>query len=206
MVLVGLSLGGLIAAAYAARYPAGVAGLVLVDATPPQAGGDRAVAAGFALSGVLARALGAGARIGLTQLLVRLQLMPGYSGQRQLRERLTGEEYRAWCSAVVRSFRHAAAAELRAVPAVARAAAELLHPTADDPALGGVPLAVVSSAAYGPRWEAWQAQWTAGVRWSLHERTGDRSHDIHLRHPERVVGAVHAVLAEVRRRQPSIRD
>ncbi|MGY1604333.1 alpha/beta fold hydrolase [Geodermatophilus sp. SYSU D00815] len=207
VVLVGHSLGGLVAAAYAARHRAAVAGLVLVDATPPAAGNDRAVAAGFAVSGLLAQGLRAGARIGLTQLLLRACSMPGYSGQRQLRERLTREEYRAWRSAVVRSFRHAAADELRAVPAAARAAAELLlEPTTDGPAFGDLPLAVVSSAAYGPRWEAWQAQWAVGSRWCVQHRTGDRSHDIHLRHPDRVVDAVRQVLAEVdRRRTPADR-
>jgi pimeloyl-ACP methyl ester carboxylesterase len=204
VVLVGHSLGGLIAAAYAARRPAAVAGLVLVDATPPSAGSDRAVAAGFAVSGALAQVLRAGTRVGATQLLLRLGLMPGYSGQRQLRQRLGAEEHRGWRSAVARSFRHGSAAELRSVRAAARAAAPLLDSTPDRPVFGDRPLVVVSSAAYGPRWEAWQAQWATSSRRAIHERTGDRAHNIHLRHPYRVVDAVRMVLAEVTAARPGL--
>jgi hypothetical protein len=168
-----------------------VVGVVLGDATPPQAGGDPMVAAGFAVAGALARALRAGTRSGVTQLLLRLGLVPGYPGRRRLRRRLGPGGYRDWRAAVVRGFGHGAAAELRAVPAVARAAAPLLDPGA----LGGLPLGVVSSAAYGPKWETWQGQWTTGARWHVHTRTGDRYHDVHLRHPELVVDVVRQVLA-----------
>jgi hypothetical protein len=176
----GPPLGGLIAAAYAA----GVAGLVLVDATPPPAGVDRAVATRFAVAGVLASALRVASRLGATQLL-----LPGYSGQRQLPARLSPAEYRASRSAVACSFRNGAA-ELRAVPAGARAVAPLLRPAHGRPLFGDRPVGVVSSAAYGPRWDAWQAQWAAISRRSVHGRTGDRFHDIHLRHPDRVLDAV----------------
>jgi hypothetical protein len=94
------------------------------------------------------------------------------------------------CSAVACSFRNGAAAELRAVPAGARAVAPLLRPAHGRPLFGDRPVGVVSSAAYGPRWDAWQAQWAAISRRSVHGRTGDRFHDIHLRHPDRVLDAV----------------
>lgn len=200
VVLVGHSLGGLLAAAYAARRPAAVGGLVLVDATPPQAGCDRAVSAGFAISGALARGLRTGSRLGATPLLLRLCLMPGYSGQRRLRTRLSSAEYQDWHTAVARSFRHGAAAELRAVPGVARDAAQLFDVTAPGCAFDDLPLAVVSSSAYGPKWEAWQEQWAAQSGRSVHIRTGDRSHDIHLCHPDLVIDAVREVLAHGRRR------
>jgi hypothetical protein len=154
------------------------------------------VAAGFVASGLLARALRAGTWIGATQLLLRLRLLPGYSGQRQLRARLSAAEYQAWRSAVIRSFRHGAAAELRAVPAAARAAGELLAAPPEEPTFADLPLAVVSSGAYGPRWEAWQQRWGDRSRWHVQHRTRDRFHDVHLRHPDLVVDAVREVLTE----------
>jgi pimeloyl-ACP methyl ester carboxylesterase len=201
VVLVGHSLGGLIAAAYTRRHPDAVSGLVLVDATPPQAGRDRAVTGGFAVAAVIARLLQAGTWIGLTQLLLRLRLVPAYSGQRRLQERSTEEEYRSWRAQVTRSFRRGAVAELRGVPAAARSWEEPTGPGGEGRLFGDLPLAVVSSSAYGPRWETWQSALAERSHRSVHHRTGDRSHDIHLRHPDLVVRAVRQVLAEVRSRQ-----
>src|SRR4051794_16259206 len=125
-----------------------------------------------------------------------------YTEPRHLRTRRTREEQRAWRSAVARSFRHGAAAELSSVPSAARAAVGLFAATdpAEGPRFGDLPVAVVSSAAYGPRWEAWQAELAAGSRWRVHTCTGDRSHSVHLRHPDLVADALLQVRAEVQAR------
>jgi hypothetical protein len=111
---------------------------------------------------------------------------PAYPEERRWEAHLSDEERRTWRSAVARSFRHAAAAELRSVPAAARTAGQLFGPTdrEGEARFRDLPLAILSSSAYGPKWSAWQDDLAGTSRWSVHLRTGDRSHNSHLRHIE----------------------
>jgi pimeloyl-ACP methyl ester carboxylesterase len=72
-VLVGHSLGGLVARLHAQEHPERLAGLVQVDATPEAVAEDRGVRVGFAVSGVLTSALKVLAPVGLVRLLRALR-------------------------------------------------------------------------------------------------------------------------------------
>ena len=188
VVLVGHSLGGLIAQLYAQRHPDAVAGLVLIDPTPAAVARESGVKAGFAASGVAASVLKAAAPLGVLRLLVTAGAMPLYPEQRRFRAVITDQDYRRWVAGVVRSFSGAAGAELRSVLPAARYAER--H--ADDPSHGSgqFPVALVTSHAYGETWV--QMHRDLAARWStaVHRVTEDRSHNIHMRHPDLVAETI----------------
>jgi pimeloyl-ACP methyl ester carboxylesterase len=184
VLLVGHSFGGLLARAWAHRNPGRVAGLVLVDATPPHAADARSVAAGLAASAHVVETLARTRRVGVVRALVRARMHPLYPEQRHIP--MTFAQRASWADAVVQATTPAAAAELSSVHRLTRLVA------ADPPP--HVPALVVASSAYGPRWVRWQHEVadTLGARLVL---SGDRSHNIHLRHPDLVAEAVSAVHA-----------
>jgi pimeloyl-ACP methyl ester carboxylesterase len=80
-ILVGHSLGGLIARLHAQQRPERLVCLVQVDATPEQIADDRSARLGFAVSGVVASMFKALTRFGVVRLLLRLRALPLYPEQ-----------------------------------------------------------------------------------------------------------------------------
>jgi pimeloyl-ACP methyl ester carboxylesterase len=195
VVLVGHSLGGLIAQLYAQRHPDAVAGLVLIDPTPAAVAREPGVKAGFAASGVAASVLKASAPLGVLRLLVTAGAMPLYPEQRLFRATITDQDYRRWIAGVVRSFSGAAGAELRSVLPAARYAEQ--HGDASD-GVRALPVALVTSHAYGETWV--QMHRDMAARWStaLHTVTEDRSHNIHMRHPDLVAEIIERMVSGAR--------
>jgi pimeloyl-ACP methyl ester carboxylesterase len=195
VVLVGHSLGGLIAQLYAQRHADAMAGLVLIDPTPAAVAREPGVKAGFAASSLAASVLKASAPLGVLRLLVAAGAMPLYPEQRRFRAIITDQDYRRWIASVVRSFSGAAGAELRSVLPAARYAEQ--H--ADDPSqdLGQVPIALITSHAYGETWV--QMHRDMAARWSraAHSVTDDRSHNIHMRHPNLVADTIKRMVSGV---------
>lgn len=195
VLLVGHSLGGLLVRMYARQHPGEVAGLVLVDATPGAVAGDPGVKAGFFVSGILASLLKALSPFGLVRALLALRAMPLYPEQRQYRAAVSTQEYRRWVADVCAGFARAAGQELRSVLAVAAAAEQ----DADaDAGLVGMPVAVLTSHAWGEKWVAMHREVVAALGARDHRVTDDGSHNIHLRHPDLVADAVLRVLDAAR--------
>jgi pimeloyl-ACP methyl ester carboxylesterase len=195
LVLVGHSLGGLIAQLYAQRHPEAVAGLVLIDPTPAAVAREPGVKVGFAASGVAASVLKACAPLGLLRLLVTAGAMPLYPEQRRFRAVVADLDYRRWIAGVVRSFSGAAGAELRSVLPAARYAEQHADDPSQDP--GKVSVALVTSHAYGETWV--QMHRDLAARWSAvaHKVTEDRSHNIHMRHPKLVADTIKEMVGTV---------
>ncbi|MCR6491124.1 alpha/beta fold hydrolase [Cellulomonas sp. P24] len=185
LVLVGHSFGGLLARAWAGEQPERVSGLVLLDPTPPQAGELRAVSAGMHASAAVLDLMRLLAPTGVPTLLLRTGLHPLYPEHRAAARAMPPSARHAWRHAVADAARGGGAQELRAVPSIAREAREVLTP----PEVQSI---VLASNAYGPTWIEWQ-QTTADELSAELWRTGDRSHNIHLRHPDLVARAVRVV-------------
>jgi pimeloyl-ACP methyl ester carboxylesterase len=197
-VLVGHSLGGLIARLHAQAHPERLAGLVQVDATPEDVADDPGVRIGFAVSGALAAVLKALAPLGLVRLLLRLRALPLYPEQRTFEARLNDDEVAAWRAAVDRSTGPGGATgpELRSVLPCAREAQRLLHGVA-QPQFGDLPLAVLTSRAWGDTWVDMQRRLVDRSRAATHTVFDDRHHNVHLAHPDAVVHAVADVIQRV---------
>lgn len=189
VLLVSHSFGGLVARAYAAVHADRVAGLVLVDATPPAIAKDRGVRAGFAASAVLAKVLKALAPIGLTRALLAARIMPLYPEQRAFQAAADAEAYRRWVAAVVQSFAGNAGRELAAV---LPGAAHLSGRVTQAPS---VPVAVVHSRAYGAKWEQMQRDVAAELNARATYATDASHHNIHMTRPDLVAAAIEDVVA-----------
>ena len=190
IILVGHSLGGLIARLYADQFRAEVAGLVLVDPTPPQIADDRAAKAGFAAAMAMAHLLKMLTPLGVTAALMAVNRLPLYPEQRCLRRQLSGRDYEQWTASVRRSVARGAAAELASVATAAGQARTL----SNNPEL---PVSIVASSAYGPRWTQWQEGLARQHLHSTYRSTGTKSHNIHLRHPDLVGEAIRGLVSRV---------
>jgi pimeloyl-ACP methyl ester carboxylesterase len=193
VVLVGQSLGGLIAQLYAQRRSEPVAGLVLIDPTPAAVAQEPGVKAGFAASRTAASVLKATAPLGVLRLLVTAGAMPLYPDQRRFRAIITDQEYRRWAASVVRSFSGAAGAELRSVLPTARYAQQ--HADDVSPDFGQVRVALVTSHAYGDTWVQMHRDMVARWPHTVHKIIDDRSHNIHMRHPDLVADIIKQIIS-----------
>ena len=203
LILAGHSLGGLIARVFTASTPGQVAGLVQVDATPEAIVGDPGVRAGFLASGMMASMFRALAPFGFVRFLLALGKMPLYPEQGLFRAQVTDEDYRYWTAAVCRDFAGAASSELRSVlPAAVEA--QRRRACLAAPELGDLPLGVLTSRAWGQKWVDMHRELATRSRSSFHRITGDRSHNIHIRHATLVVDAIRDVAAA--RRQDHLRQ
>jgi hypothetical protein len=132
------------------------------------------------------------APFGFVRFLMALGTMPLYPEQGLFRAQVTDEDYGYWTVAVCRDFAGAARAELRSVlPAAAKAQRRRAGLAAPD--LGDLPLGVLTSRAWGRKWVDMHRELATRSRSSFHRITGDRCHNIHMRHADLVVHAIREV-------------
>ncbi|RKT36326.1 pimeloyl-ACP methyl ester carboxylesterase [Microbacterium sp. AG1240] len=190
VLLVGHSFGALIARVFTARHPARVAGLVMLDATPDLLASDPVRRRGyrFYVGGIAAarRMLPAP----LFARLVRRNTLPLYPGRGPFLAALQPRARDEWHSAVVALFLGDAVAEMRAVlPGTVAAAAELA-----DAVHGDLPVALITSGTYGRGWITMHDAVASRYPNATHHLSGDRFHNVHMRHFGQIAGTVRAML------------
>jgi pimeloyl-ACP methyl ester carboxylesterase len=188
-LLVGHSLGGIIVRRFAARYPADVTGMVLVDSTHEALARHRDAAWRL---GILWRVLRRWVRpLGLRRLAASAGLTP------QLEADLAREvpaEHRDAARAITLSTRQRRVAS--------RELLMMLRLYGQPPDLGSLPLTVLTAGDKDPNsdpvWMRLQADLAATSTHSSHVTADKAGHYVHLDDPELVIKTIRNLLEDVR--------
>lgn len=201
-ILVGHSLGGLIARMYVARYPDQVAGMVFVDSTHEFLVDDRKFKQGFAFLGLMLRIMKVLSPIGLPRFLGEvLKVMPMYPERSAYAGQLSPAEYRLWAASVYRNTaREGGIKEFGAVDAILQTAAAQRKPDSEQPQFGDLPIAVLTNPGFGEQWGEMHRELAGRSRNSIHRISDRKGHNLHLLRPDLVIDAVRHVVGEVERR------
>jgi len=150
-VLVGHSLGGVIARLYAIRYPDEVAGMVLVDSTHEFLKEDRMFRQSFVVIGFLLRLFRFCSVFGLPRFLGEVfGFFPMYPERRFFALQVTRDEYRDWTAAVCRNLiGEAGLREFAAAMPMLEEASRQMQSGAGGPQFGDMPLVVLTNPGNG---------------------------------------------------------
>lgn len=199
-VLVGHSLGGLIARLYAIRYPEQVAGMVLVDSTHEFLKDDAKFRKGFAAIGLMLRILRATSPFGLPRFLGDvLGIIPMYPERPFYAKQLSPEEYRQWRAIVYRNCAGKAGTdEFRAVFPMLEEAVRQMQDGREGPQFGDMPLAVLTNPGFGDEWAAMHRELASRSARSIHIISDRPGHSLQMPQPDLVINAIRHVVDQVR--------
>jgi pimeloyl-ACP methyl ester carboxylesterase len=199
LVLVGHSLGGVIARLFAQRHPCRVVGLVLVDPSHEKLAGDSKFRAGMAAVGLMLSVLRLLSPVGAVRLLgSALGTMPMYPERSHFLKQLTEDERCEWMAAVCSNFRGAGGAQEFAsiFPLLNEAAARFASPS--DPV--ETPLVVLTNPGFGESWLAMHRELVETSKRGVHRVSDLRGHNIQMVRPDLVLGAIREVVEGARGR------
>lgn len=190
-ILVGHSLGGLIARAYASRFPNQVAGLVLVDSTPEAVAGSTAVRHGFAAVRGLLKMLKWTSPLGLVRIMGAFGMVPMIPESSTFKRQVSRPDYARWRASVHRTFARGAEAEYPALFELAEACSSAAQPEQ----FGSLPLAVLASPTFGQQWIDWQRELATRSRNATFWLAPVKGHNLHMTNPEMVVATIQKIIA-----------
>lgn len=192
VVLVGHSLGGLIARLYAQRYPEQVAGLVFVDSTHEFLISDQKFKQGFAAIGMVLRLLRATSGVGLPRFLGQVfGLMPLYPELAHYKPQLTPDEYRRFTAVTYRNVvRSGGVQEFGAVDSFLAHANQVMR----NDQFGDMPVVVLTNPGFGQGWIDMHRELAGRSTRGIHQISDQKGHSLQMPRPDMVVSAVRHVL------------
>lgn len=202
-VLVGHSLGGLIARLYALKYPKQVAGLVFLDSTHEFLKDDAKFKQGFAFIGFILKILRMISPFGIPRFLGNvLGIFPMYSNEYSYyKQQLSAEEYMQWKGIVYRIMaKKIAEAEFKGAWAHIEAAANQLNNNMEKPQYGDLPIAVLNNPGFGAQWTEMQRELASRSTNHIHKTSDRKGHSLQMPRPEYVIEAIHHVVEQVQKR------
>ncbi|MCM3744606.1 alpha/beta hydrolase [Sporosarcina luteola] len=202
-VLVGHSLGGLIARLYALKYPNQVAGLVFLDSTHESLKEDAKFKQGFAAIGVMLKIVRLVSPFGIPRFLGDvLGVIPMFGNELSYyKQQLSTEEYKQWKGNVYRIFAgKTAGLEFRGAWPHLAAAANQLRNNRENPQFGDLPIAVVNNPGFGAQWTDMQKELASRSTNSIHKTSDRKGHSLQMPRPEYVIEAIHHVVEQVQER------
>ncbi|WP_252504915.1 alpha/beta hydrolase [Sporosarcina sp. Marseille-Q4943] len=202
-VLVGHSLGGLIARLYALKYPNQVAGLVLLDSTHESLKEDVKFKQGFAIIGVMLKTMRLVSPFGIPRFLGDvLGVIPMFGNELSYYKRqLDAEEYRLWKGNVYSIFAEKTAGlEFKGAWAHLEAAANQLQNSMEKPQFGDLPIAVVNNPGFGAHWTEMQRELASRSTNHIHKTSDRKGHSLQMPRPEYVIEAIQHVVDQVQER------
>ncbi|WP_339253031.1 alpha/beta hydrolase [Sporosarcina sp. FSL W8-0480] len=202
-VLVGHSLGGLIARLYALNHPNQVAGLVFLDSTHEFLKDDVKFKQGFAIIGFMLKILRLLSPFGIPRFLGNiLGIIPMYGNELSYyKQQLSAEEYMQWKGVVYSIFAGGVAgAEFKGAWAHLDIAANQLNNCMEKPQFGDLPIAVVNNPGFGVEWTEMQRELASRSTNHIHKISDRKGHSLQMPRPEYVIEAIHHVVEQVRKR------
>ncbi|HEX5565223.1 MAG TPA: alpha/beta hydrolase, partial [Sporosarcina sp.] len=202
-VLVGHSLGGLIARLYALKYPNQVAGLVFLDSTHESLKDDAKFKQGFAVIGFMLKILRLASPFGIPRFLGNvLGVIPMFANELPYyKQQLNTEEYKQWKGNVYSIFAgRTAGLEFKGAWPHLDAAADHLQNSSENPQFGDLPIAVVNNPGFGAQWTEMQKELASRSSNSIHKISDRKGHSLQMPRPEYVIEAIEHVVDQVQER------
>lgn len=202
-ILVGHSLGGLIARLYALKHPNQVAGLVFLDSTHEFLKDDVKFKQGFAMIGFMLKILRLMSPFGIPRFLGNsLGIIPMYGHELPYyKQQLSAEEYMQWKGIVYSIFAGGGAgAEFKSAWAHLDLAANQLNNCMAKPQFGDLPIAVVNNPGFGVHWTEMQRELASRSTNHIHKISDRKGHSLQMPRPEYVIEAIHHVAEQVQKR------
>ncbi|MCG7345859.1 alpha/beta hydrolase [Sporosarcina sp. ACRSL] len=202
-VLVGHSLGGLIARLYASEYPNQVAGFVFLDSTHESLKDDVKFKKGFAMIGFMTKILRLVSPVGFPRFLGNvLGIIPMFGNEiSYYKQQLSAEEFRQWKERVYSIMSgKTAGLEFKGAWAHLDAAANQLQNSLEKPPFGDLPIAVVNNPGFGAHWIEMQKELASRSTNHIHKTSDHKGHSLQMPRPEYVIEAIQHVVEQVQER------
>lgn len=198
-LLLGHSLGGLIARRFMAMHPNDVAGMVFVDSTHEFLSDDVKFRQGMRAVRLMLGVMRLLSVAGVPRLFASLGLMPMFPERAHYQRQLTAHEYTAWLANTHRNLRSSASRDEFSIAfRLLEEAREHMQTSESARQYGDLPIAVLTNPGYGDNWLAMHRELAGRSRNSVHYVNDKKGHNVQMLNCGLVVTAVRQVVDSAR--------